>query len=205
MSEKITIPVDIYRNKNADELTKALSDPKGKLEAGSASAYTAACAAALLLRAASIAQEERPEDERLGYIVRNAEIVRGYMVHLIDEDVKCRGPLLRAFREGGEREIEASRQPAISICSEIINMMSQTLDMAKDACGLCPKDAMQYLGECTHLALGAIKSARIYILDMSDRCSDDTYRYIVRRENEITLSQCEETAAEILKTVEASI
>lgn len=205
MSEKIVIPIEIYKKKDPDELTKVLADPKSRLEVGSIAAVTAAGAAALLGRAAAIALETQPEKERLAYILRNAEIIRNYMVHLIDEDVKCRGPLLRAFREGGEREIEASRQPAVSIASEIINMMSHTLELAKETCGLCPKDAMQYLGECAELAMGVIRSARLYILDMSDRCSDDTYRYIVHRENEITLSQCEETASEIRKTVEASI
>ena len=205
MSEKIIIPIEQFKKKNADELTKALADKNSRLEVGSIAAVTAAGAAALLGRAAAFAAEKEPDNERAAYIVRNAEIVRAYMVHLIDEDVRCRGPLLRAFKEGGEREIEASRQPAISIASEIINMMSQTLDMAKEAGTFCPKDAMQYLGECAELAMGAIRSARLYILDMSDRCSDDTYRYIVRRENELTLSQCMETASEILKAAEASV
>ena len=205
MAEKIVIPIEIYKKKDADELSKALADPKSRLEVGSIAAVTAAGAAALLGRAAAIAAEAQPDNERLAYIFRNAEIIRGYMVHLIDEDVKCRGPLLRAFKEGGEREIEASRQPAVSIASEIINMMGHALELSREACGLCPKDDMQYLGECAELAMGAIRSARLYILDMSDRCSDDTYRYIVRRENELTLSRCAETASEILKAVEASV
>ena len=45
----------------------------------------------------------------------------------------------------------------------------------------------------------------MYILDMSDKCSDDTYRYIVRRENEITLKACEECAAEVIAAAEAAI
>ncbi len=40
---------------------------------------------------------------------------------------------------------------------------------------------------------------------MSDKCSDDTYRFVVRRENEMRLQACEECADEILAAVEAAI
>ena len=73
---------------------------------------TAAEAAAFLQRAASLLSAKEPGDERLEYLVRNCGILREYMVRLIDEDVKCRGPLRRALKEGDERTIEAARQPA---------------------------------------------------------------------------------------------
>ena len=53
--------------------------------------------------------------------------------------------------------------------------------------------------------MAAIKSARLYILDMSDKCTDETYRFVVRRENEITLQACEECAAQIIKAAEDAV
>ena len=191
------IKIEIFKQKNADELTKALSDPDSRMETGGAAAVTAALSASLLERAAAITKKALPGNERVDYILRNAEILRGYMVHLIDEDVNCRGPLRRALREGGEQEIEAARQPAAAIPAEIINMMGQLLELAEELCALCPKDAMHYLGACAELAMAAIRSARLFILDMSDKCTDETYRFVVRRENEITLTACEKCAAEI--------
>ena len=199
------IKIEIFKQKNADELTKALSDPDSRMETGGAAAVTAALAASLLERAAAITKKTAGENERVDYILRNAEILRGYMVHLIDEDVKSRHPLRRALKEGGEQEIEAARQPAVAIPAEVINMMGQMLELAKELCALCPRDAGHFLGECAELAMAAIRSARLYILDMSDKCSDETYRFVVRRENEITLSSCEACAEEIRKAAEDAV
>ena len=199
------IKIEIFKLKNADELTKALSDPDSRMETGGAAATTAALAASLLERAAAITKQTLPENERVAYILRNAEILRGYMVHLLDEDVKSRHPLRRALKEGGEIEIEAARQPAVAIPAEVINMMGQLLELAKELCALCPKEALHWLGEAAQFALAAIKSARLYILDMSDKCSDETYRFVVRRENEITLQACEECAAEIIRAAEDAV
>ena len=199
------IKIEVFRMKNADELTKALTDPKSRLETGSAAAMTAALSAALLKRAAALTLRERPDHERTAYIDRNAEILRGYMVHLIDEDVKARNPLRRALQEGDERNIEAARQPAVAIPGEVINMMSQALELSRELCPLCPTEALHYLGESAELAMAAIRTARLYILDMSDRCTDETYCYVVRRENEITLQACTDCAAEVIAAAETAV
>lgn len=187
MAEKIII--DIYKNKNPDELTKLLADKESRLEAGSAAAVTAACAAALFSRAAALTTEQIKNDARLDYIVRNAEIIRNYMVYLIDEDVKSRYPLRKAMKDGSEREVEAARQPAVCIAAEIINMLGQVLELMLELAEICPQEAMHYLGEASHLAIGAMKSCRVYIVNMADQCSDETYRFVTRRENEMSLEK----------------
>jgi len=199
------IKIEVFRMKNAEELSKALADPESRLETGSGAAMTAALSAALLKRAAALTLQALPENERAVYIDRNAEILRAYMVHLIDEDVNARGPLRRALKEGNERNIEAARQPAVAIPGEIINMMNQALALARELTALCPKEALHYLGESAELAMAAIRSSRLYILDMADKCTDDTYRFVVRRENEITLEECAECAAAVIAAAEAAI
>lgn len=199
------IKIEIFKLKNADELTKSLADPESRLDTGSGAAMTAALAMSLLERAAALTVKTLPDNERADYIFRNAEILRTYMVHLIDEDVKSRGPLRKALKEGDDRKIEATRQPAVAIPSEVINMMGQALELAKELAALCPKDALHYLGESAELSMAAIRSARMFILDMSDKCSDDTYRFVIRRENEITLKACEECAAQVIAAAEAAI
>ena len=199
------IKIEIFRLKNADELTKSLADPESRLDSGSGAAMTAALSAALLKRAAALTVQALPEHERADYIDRNAEILRAYMVHLIDEDVKARNPLRRAMKDGDERNIEAARQPAIAIAAEVINMMGQELALAKELGDFCPKEAVHYLGECAELAMSAVRSARIFILDMSDKCSDDTYRYVVRRENEMRLDACVASAEAVIAAAEAAI
>ena len=199
------IKIEIFKLKNADELSKSLADPESRLDTGSGTAMTAALAMSLLERAAALTAKALPDNERVDYILRNAEILRTYMVHLIDEDVKSRGPLRKALQEGDERRIEATRQPAVAIPGEIINMMGQALELAKELCTLCPKDALHYLGESAELSMAAIRAARMFIIDMSDKCSDDTYRFVIRRENEITRKACEECASQVIAAAEAAI
>lgn len=200
MAEKLVI--DIYKNKSPEELTKLLAEKDSRLEVGSAAAMTAAAAAALLARCAALTAEEVKNHVRLDYILRNAEVIRHYMVYLVDEDVKCRNPLRKAMKEGSESEIEAARQPASCIAAEIINMMGQSLELMLELSELCPKTSMHYLGEAAHLAMGAMRSCRVYLVNMADQCRDETYRFVTRRENEISLERYSLVYEQLLTKVE---
>lgn len=189
MADKII--VEIYKNKTPDELTRLLADPESRLETGSGLALTASVAAALLCRAAALATAAGKRDERTEYIARNGEIVRGYMIHLIDEDVKCRGPLKRAMKEGKEQEIQAAMRPAVAICEEIVNMMGKCLDMLLEISALCPEEGRHYAVSGAELAMGTVRSAVHYILYMAEKSTDETYRFVTKRENEMTLAQYE--------------
>ena len=58
------IKIDIYRMKNADELTQSLADPESRMDTGSGAAMTAALSAALLKRAAALTVHIKAENER---------------------------------------------------------------------------------------------------------------------------------------------
>lgn len=203
MAEKLII--DIYKNKTPDELTKILSEKDSRLECGSAAALTASAAAALFARAATFTAGEVKNDARVDYILRNSEIIRSYMVYLIDEDVKSRNPLRKALRDGDERAAEAARQPAVCIAGEIINMMGQCLELMLELSEKCPHEAMHYLGEAAHLAYGAMKSCRVYIVNMADKCSDETYRFVTRRENEMSFEKYGKVYDQLVLKVEEHI
>ena len=199
MAEKLVI--DIWKKKNAEEFTKALAEPDSRLEVGSAAAMTAASAAALAERALSFCEK----NERSEYLQRNIEIIRGYMVHLIDEDVKSRGPLRQAMKEGEALKIEAARETAVCIPAEIINMTAQLMDFLAELTELCPSEKLSYLGEAAYLAMGAAESCRVYILHLAAQSRDDTYRFVTRRENEITFEKLHGVFESIVKKVEAAI
>ena len=182
------IVIDIFKEKKAEEFTSALAMPECRANAGSAAAYTAAMACALTERAARLCAGWE-EDERLSYIVRNSEILRGYMVHLIDEDVKSKNPYNRAKKEGGEREIEASIQTACCIDAEIVNMMNPCLEFLDELCDRCPAEDKHFILEAAELALGAVKLAQSVIFSYAEQSSDDTYRFVTRRENEVFLNE----------------
>ena len=114
MDEKKLV-IDIFRTKTADDFTKAVADPDGKLETGSAAADAAAIAAALVCRAAKLTAKTVENNDRVDYIARNSDIIRSYMVHLIDEDVKCRGPVryLRSCCAAMRIPAEGRKYPAM--------------------------------------------------------------------------------------------
>ena len=197
--DKKKLKIQIFRNKNAEELTKDLSDPECRADTGSAAALTAALASSQLERAALQSEIVYPENEDVKYIVRNAEILRAYMVRLIDEDVKCRGPLRRAMKEGGEREVEAARQTAVCICQEIIAMSGKGFELLLKIRPLCEDDSRYLLSSAAELFMSTVKACIAYILHMGQFSTDDTYQYILRRENELTLSEYSKIYEEIIK------
>ncbi len=191
--------IEIFRRKDAEEFSSSLAVPESRAGIGSAAAMTAAESAAFLHRVASELAAQAHGDERLDYLERNTEILRSYMVRLIDEDVKCRGPLRRALKEGDERTVEAAHQPAVAIAQEIIVMMQQALGFADELADRADAAQKRWVSAAAEFAMGAIRACRHYIVDMSLECTDETYRYVTRRENEITLGQCADVYARVLE------
>ncbi len=185
-----SIKIEVFRKKLPDELTKSLSEPDSRTDVGSGAALTAASASAYFLRAAALTAGAKGSSERLDYMLRNGEILRGYMIQLIDEDVKCRGPLRKARKDGDERTVEAAMQPAAAIANEIVNMMHQLLELLDELAGICAEEGKHFAASSADLAMGAICACQRYLLDLAAHSSDETYRYIVRRENQITLDDC---------------
>ena len=184
-----SIKIQIFRKMDAEGFTQALADPESRAQTGSGTAMTAAVASALLERAAKLTQASLPEDERVAYIVRNAEILRSYMVNLIDEDVKARGPYRRALKEGDERSIEAAGQTVGAVCMEIVNMMEKALELALELKEKCPEGEKHFILESADLALAAIRASMRFCVLWGDKSIEDTRRYVIRRENELQWQQ----------------
>ena len=200
MAEKIVI--EIYRKKNPDELTAALADPDGKLDIASGAALTAAEACALGLRAARLAQGDA---ERMDYLRRNLEKLRGYMVYLIDEDLKGRSIMARAKKEGDPQKVDAAIHAVCAISDEIINMMCNLLDMLLELSEIDTAACAPYLGSAVHHALAAFRSCRLFVVNAAQKSSDRTYAFITRRENEIRWAEYEPKTQKILERVEQAI
>ncbi len=196
MSEK-GIHIDIFREKTVDEFSRLLADPSQKTDTGSAAAAVSAVAAAFLCRATKLIGAENSNIERFEWLERNTEILRNYFVKLIDEDVKCKGPLRRAEKEADQNKISAARQTAISICTEIINMNGKCLEVAEELSGCHDEIASPYILESIKLVLASTELCVSYCLKMSRLSSDDTYRYVIRRENELNLQAMHKTADRI--------
>ncbi len=197
--------IEIYRKKDPDQLTAILADPEGKLELGSAAALCGAEACALTLRAARIAQKRQEGNEQLDYILRNAEKLRAYLVYLIDEDVKGRNILRRARKEGEERKIEAALHPAAAISDEVICQMINLVELMEGLLPFLSKENASSLGSALELALGSIRCARQCVLELASESTDETYAFIVRRENELRAEELRPRADRIRSAVEVQL
>ncbi len=190
MEEK-KVKLTLYRMQSIEEFTSCIANPEDKPEIGSSAAAVAAIAASLLERAsvhiAECGNNENDKDPE--WYSRNTEILRSYMTRLVDEDVRCRAPLNRALREDDERRVEASRQAAISICLEIINMMGKCLEMTASLVERADDETVMDLLSSADLAFAASKAAGRYVLAMSRLSPDETYRYVIQRENELTMAE----------------
>ena len=173
-----SIKIEIYRKKDAEDFTKSLADPESRAQTGSGAAMTGAVSAALLERAAKLTREELSENERVAYIVRNAEILRTYMVSLIDEDVKARGPYRRA-------------------------LMEKELELLEELAALCPSDARHFAAESADLAYAAIRASMRVCIYWGDLSTEDTRRYVIRRENELQLQEIDPLYKRVIEKLEA--
>ncbi len=194
-----SIRIERFQDKNAADFTSSLADPESRLDTGGGTAFCGAMAASLMARAAALTAKSGAGSERLEYIERNAEILRKYMVHLIDEDVRSRGPLRRANQEGDPQHISAAKETAVCICNEIVGMSSKCLELLAELAAFCAPEAAHYAAESAELAMAAMKCSMQYILSMSSQSDDETYRFVSRREQELTLEQFTPLYGEILK------
>ena len=195
---ELKISIDALKNRTIENFVKDFASVESKMETGSCSAAVASISAAVLERAAAVSEGKSSNAERLEYIHRNAGIMRDYMIHLVDEDTKCRAPIIRAFKEGGQNEIDACLQSACAINAEIINMMLQNMQLAKELKGICCEESLHYIREAAEFALSAIRACRIWILDMIKVSSDETYSFVTNRENEVYLQQAVDLYEEIV-------
>ena len=199
MAEKIVI--EVYRNKNTDELTKLIADPDSKLDTGSGAAVNCAVAASFLQRAAALTAKSGVTGEKIDYVVKNTEILRNYMVFLIDEDIKSKNPMRQAVKSGDPNKIDACRHPAIEISEEIINMVGNGLELAKSLAEICSDDAKYYIAQYIYTAMAAAKTCASYIVGMTAGSPDETFKFVSKRENEMTVEQFETMAGEIMEKI----
>ena len=111
----------------------------------------------------------------------------------------------RAVKEGDPQKIEAAREPAAAISDEVICQMINLVDLIEELTAFAPKESAVYLGSAVEFALSSIRSARLFAVHLANGSSDDTYSFIVRRENEIRLEALLPKTEKILAWVEEQL
>lgn len=178
------IEIKILKKESLEDFSADIIADGSKLDTGNVNAYVAAMAASLFVRAVKDSDDE--------YLKRNAEILRTYFIHLVDDDTKARNSLAKTRKEGDPLKIEAAIHVACSVNEEIVNMCRQMLELMTKA------EPSQYIRQAAYIAMGAVRSAIDWLLEIVSECSDDTYRFVVKRENEVFLKECEDLCQSIL-------
>ena len=106
------------------------------------------------------------------------------------------------MKENDARVIEAARQPAAQIGNELVNMMGQLLELDEELCAFLAPEGRRFAAAAADLAMGAAQGTMRYLFAQAAQCTDETYRYIVKRENEIALEHCRALYARILEKTE---
>ena len=189
MEKKLVI--EILKKLPFEDLSVRLADSSEKIDSGSGACITASVAASFLKRAAEKARKlETGDQERIDYICRNTEIIRNYMVHLIDEDVRCRGPLRKASETGDPDKIDACCQSACAIAFETVEMMKYLLGFCEELTVFFTDDIPHYVFEAASLAYASVETASAYINSVTRLNDDETYIFVTNREAEIFLEEC---------------
>ena len=187
--EKKKIVIEVFKTKSAAELSEAIADPDSHTDVGTAAAASAANAFALALRAARMNEARCGHSERLDYLTRNLENLRAYMLHLMDEDNRCRGPLRRALRDNDAERFEPALTASCAIANELVCMAGNLLALLEELVPLCDAESAVYAAAAAGMALSVTESCRCYLLGRAAHSVDETFRFVTRRENELTLAR----------------
>ena len=68
-------------------------------------------------------------------------------------------------------------------------MMKPCLEFLEELCPLCPADDRHFIREAAELAMSACKVAQSVIFTYAAMSTDETYRFVTQRENEVFLSE----------------
>ena len=206
MAEKINISdlkFESYTDKTLKVFSEMVADPENKLGLGSMAAEAAVNAAALAL---SAVKKTASEDEAMKSAASDLETLRGYFVHLIDEENKAKAPLEKRLENNGpDEEIEAGVRTACSIVSEILYStikVVEILDSVSDK--LCPCTAHTAAAALV-FAQSALDTARLQLAWRSTQLNEEVYARTTRREPEIAIEGIQPTIDALLKKFEANI
>ena len=187
--EKGKIVIEVFKTRDTAALSEAIADPGSHTDIGTAASALAANAFALALRAARLCEARHGGGERLDYLTRNLENLRGYMLHLMDEDNRCRAPLRRALRDSDRERLQPALEASCAIANELVCMAGKLLELLEELVPLCEDESAVYVGAAARMALAVTESCRCYLLGRAAHSEDEIFRFVTRRENELTLAQ----------------
>ena len=97
--------------------------------------------------------------------------------------------MVKILKEAGFTGIEA----------EIVNMTKPALEFALELCDRAAEEDKSLLAEAAELVMSACRVSQHVIAAFASLSSDETYRYVTHRENEVFLAEREELYNKIIE------
>ena len=206
MAEKINIAdlkVDCFADKTVKRYTEAIADADSKLRLGSIAAVTAAEAAAMAMKAIRLTASG---DEAMKKAEADLETLRGYFVHIIDEENKARKPLEKRIDENAsQKELEGGYLTACMMIDEVLYSSIQMMEVLdKIADKICPCAAI-YCAAAVRYARTAMDAVRLMHRMYGARIKEDVCAHTVSREPEIAIEGNTELAEKLIAKFEGMI
>ena len=206
MAEKINIAdlkVDCFADKTVKRYTEAIADADSKLRLGSIAAVTAAEAAAMAMKAIRLTASG---DEAMKKAEADLETLRGYFVHIIDEENKARKPLEKRIDENAsEKELEGGYLTACMMIDEVLYSSIQMMELLDRIADKIAPTAAVYAAAAVRYARTAMDSVRLVHAVYGARIVDEVSSHTVIREPEIAMDGNAEFADTLMKKFESVI
>ena len=189
--------IDRFADKSLTEFTRETASAEGKPGGGSVLALCGACAASLGLMVSNLTvgkEKYKQYEDDIRSCAKELEILRTYLVHLVDEDIKAFAPLAKyAPMDKSDPSVtehyQASLRLACAIPTEVMYKMTECAgvlaELAEKGCLGAVSDA----GVALQLCKAVMEGARFTCLANVKYFDDDVYAMTVRREFEIVFQE----------------
>lgn len=187
MAEKINVGAIkqfAFSGKTVKDFSIELASVDSKLATGSVAAALGGMAAASLLRAV-----RKTASEELQKSADELELLRKYLIFLIDEEVKAKEPLESRLKDGvaDEAEIEGGYRTACVILSEQLYTLVKLIDIAETVADkLCPCAAVEAAAAMYYVRT-AFEGIRLQLAYYSTKMIEPVFARTTKREPEIVI------------------
>ncbi len=207
MTEKINIEdlmVESYADKTLKAYSEMIADTKSVFGLGSGAAGSAMCAASMALRALRLSGGE---DAGILHAEQDAEKLRVYFLHLIDEENKAKKPLekLLAQAEPDEASLEAAYRTACCIIDEVFYMSVRLAETLEPVADKLSAEAAPFASAAVHFARCAMDAVRIQKAVYSTKMNEPVFAHTTKREPEIAIENSKELFDGLVSKLEAMI
>ncbi len=189
--------MDKFADKSLADFTRELASGDAVPGGGGAAALTGALAASLGSMVCALSEGKKSCAEHADYIAEAAkrlELIRGYMLRLIDEDGAAFQPLkkyLSLSKDDPERKkhMDSALRVACHIPTEVMYTAGEAAEILAELAEKGVRGAISDVGVGLHMCRAAMRASELNILINAAGMEDDVFAMTLRRECELVFEK----------------